>query len=117
PRNSVEQAGAVSNRDPSEGCGGGQDLTIPRASRNDFNRLSDHVEVALLNASSYISAALSVALANWFPALLVAAPSFPAASSPRMRARCFRIRARISSSFVPWGTVAPNPLVSRIQTR
>lgn len=82
------------------------ELTMPRASRNDLRRLCDHVEVALLNASSYINAALSVALAYWFEALVVAAPSLPEASSPRMRARCCRTRARISLSLVPWGTVS-----------
>lgn len=69
--------------------------------------LCDQVDVALLNASSYISAALSVAFANSFPALVVAAPTFPAASSPSTRARWRRMRERSSSSLVPWGTLIP----------
>jgi hypothetical protein len=78
--------------------------TIPRASRKDLSLLEDQVAQALLKASSYIRAALSVALANWLPALEVAAPIFPAASSPWIRARCLRTSARSSSTFVACGT-------------
>ena len=89
---------------------------MPRASRKDLSRLWDQAEVAVLKASSYISAALSVALAYWLLALEVAAPTLPAATSPRTRARCFRTRARSSSSLVPWGTAVPELSVSYADT-
>ncbi len=86
-------------------------LTTPRASRNPFRRLSDHVSTASSKACWAALEAASVALAYCSPTFEVAAPYLAEAEAARVSlrnsARCLRMRARSWFSLVPCGTLIP----------